>query len=162
LLASAPCILFLDQIEILAQARSKDSPSSMGRLLNCLLSEMDGIGSGGKSNIIVIAATTHMNLLDPAIMRPGRLDTHLYVGPPNVKERSQILEVYTKNMSCGRDVDGQFINVLAENTNHYSGADLASLCREAGLLCMRENIENSEVCAKHFLEAKDHLQPSLI
>jgi transitional endoplasmic reticulum ATPase len=100
-------------------------------------------------------------LLDPAIVRAGRFDTHLYVGPPNEQARFDIISKLITKMSLGGDIDTNFISMLARDTADYSGADLASLCREAGLFCLRENLENTEIKAPHFIAAKQKIPPSL-
>ena len=134
----APCIVFIDEIDTIGKKR--DGASGMGgndereQTLNQLLVEMDGFT--GKDNVIVIAATNRRDILDPALLRPGRFDRQIVVGYPDVKGREQILKVHTKSKSIGPDVD---LTTIAKSTVGFTGADLENLVNEACLLAARKN-----------------------
>ena len=134
----APCIIFIDEIDTIGKKR--DGASGMGgndereQTLNQLLVEMDGFT--GKDNVIVIAATNRRDILDPALLRPGRFDRQIVVGYPDVKGREQILKVHTKSKSIGPDVD---LTTIAKSTVGFTGADLENLVNEACLLAARKN-----------------------
>ena len=155
----SPCIVFFDEIDSLASRRSE----GMGghrvteSVLNQMLAEMDGIEN--LSNVIVIGATNRPDILDPALMRPGRFDRIVSVTVPEKEGRLQILKIHTKNMPIkGKD---SLIEDLADRTDGYTGADLEALVREAGMLALREDIESKEVTKKHFTSAMDKVRPSV-
>ncbi|OYT25827.1 MAG: AAA family ATPase, partial [Thermoprotei archaeon ex4572_64] len=154
---AAPCVIFFDEVDAIAPARgfAEDSPA-MERIVAQLLSEMDGIAR--IDNVVVIAATNRPDILDPALLRPGRFDRIVYVPPPDQKARYEILKIHTRNMPLAKDVD---LEELARMTEGYSGADLELLVREAGLLAMRESLTNTEVEMRHFLEAMKKVKPSI-
>ncbi len=132
----APCILFIDEIDALARARGATSPSG-GQIetentLNQLLAEMDGFARA--SGLIVIAATNRVDVLDPAILRPGRFDRHVFVGNPDIKGRAAILAVHAAKVALEGDVD---LTVVARGTPGMSGADLANVVNEAALRAAR-------------------------
>jgi cell division protease FtsH len=132
----APCILFIDEIDALARARGATSPSG-GQIetentLNQLLAEMDGFARA--SGLIVIAATNRVDVLDPAILRPGRFDRHVFVGNPDIKGRAAILAVHAAKVALHDDVD---LTVVARGTPGMSGADLANVVNEAALRAAR-------------------------
>ncbi|MFH1358355.1 MAG: CDC48 family AAA ATPase [archaeon] len=145
----SPCIIFFDEIDSLAGKRGLDHGQKVTeRVLNQLLAEMDGIED--LSNVIVIAATNRPDMLDSALLRPGRFDRILLVGSPSKEGRENILKIHTKNMPVSKDVD---MKIIINQTEGYVGADMESLVREAGMLALRENIECKEVKMKHFEEA---------
>jgi transitional endoplasmic reticulum ATPase len=117
---------------------------------------MDGILS--LQDITVIAATNRPNLIDPAVLRPGRFDRLIYVPEPDDKSRIQILKLYTTGMPLNKDVD---INQVAIQTKYYSGADLENICREAAMHALRRDIAASEVTMKDFLDALKEVGPSV-
>jgi transitional endoplasmic reticulum ATPase len=125
-------------------------------VLNQLLAEMDGIED--LTNVIVIGATNRPDILDPALMRPGRFDRIVYVPVPEAEGRLQILKIHTKNMPLDKSVD---IKKLAEETEGYTGADIEALAREAAMLALRENIDTKKVTKQHFEKAMDKVQPSV-
>ncbi len=153
----APSIIFVDEIDAIASKRSFTTENEvMGRVVTQLLAEMDGLeGLGG---VIIIGATNRPEVLDPALMRPGRFDRHIYVPPPDQKARLEILKVHTRNMPLADDVD---LEKIAERTENYTGADIEALCREAALIALREKINAKKVCMKHFEEAMNVIKPSL-
>jgi cell division protease FtsH len=148
---SAPCIIFIDEIDAVGRHRG----SGMGgghdereQTLNQLLVEMDGFES--TEGLILIAATNRPDVLDPALMRPGRFDRQVVVPKPDVKGREQILGVHTSKIPLGDDVN---LNVLAKGTPGFTGADLANLCNEAALHAA--GVEMSKVTMECFEMAKD-------
>ncbi len=155
----APCIIFFDEIDSLAGKRGIEAGTKVTeRVLNQLLAEMDGLED--LKDILVIAATNRPDMLDPALLRPGRFDKILLVTAPSEKGREMILNIHTKgrNMPLARDVS---IHELAKKTTGYTGADLEAVAREAGLLALRENIEAEQVKKKHFNEALKKVRPSV-
>jgi transitional endoplasmic reticulum ATPase len=125
------------------------------RVVNQLLTSVDGLGS--MEGVVIIAATNRPDMIDPALLRAGRVDRLLYCGPPERVERLKILQIHMRNMPL-KDVDA---NSLADRTKGYVGADLANLCRMAGVLALRENIEANEVSMKHFEKALGMVRASV-
>jgi transitional endoplasmic reticulum ATPase len=151
----APAIIFFDEIDALAPRRGYGIHEATERIVSQLLTEMSGIEE--MKNVVVIAATNRPDLVDPALLRPGRIDRFVLVPPPNEKERLEILKIHTRNMPL-KNVD---LVELAKKTEGYSGADLEALCREAAMNALRENIKAKEVRMKHFEEALKKVTPSL-
>ncbi|PNY18077.1 cell division control protein 48 b-like, partial [Trifolium pratense] len=135
---------------------SSSSSAASERLLSTLLTEMDGLEEA--KGVLVFAATNRPYLLDAALMRPGRFDMILYVPPPDLEGRLEILNVHTRRMKLQSDVD---LRKLAEDTELFTGAELAGLCREVGTAALRENIDASVVFDRHFQIVKNALNPSL-
>ncbi|WP_311525940.1 ATP-dependent zinc metalloprotease FtsH [uncultured Parvimonas sp.] len=132
---NAPCIIFIDEIDAVGRRRGAGlggGHDEREQTLNQLLVEMDGFGVN--EGIIVMAATNRPDILDPAILRPGRFDRQIYVGIPNVREREAILMVHTRNKRLAPDVD---LKVIAKHTTGFTPADLENLCNEAALLSAR-------------------------
>ncbi len=125
-------------------------------VLNQLLAEMDGIED--LTNVIVIGATNRPDILDPALMRPGRFDRIVYVSVPEQEGRLKILNIHTKNMPLDKSVD---LRKLSEETEGYTGADIEALAREAAMLALRENIDTKKVTKKHFDKAMEKVLPSV-
>ena len=137
---TAPCLIFIDEIDAVGRERGTGlggGHDEREQTLNQLLSEMDGFGEN--EGIIIIAATNRPDVLDPALLRPGRFDRQVTVGKPDVKEREEILKVHAKNKILSDNVKLKFI---AERTPGYSGADLENLLNEAALLAVRRNKES--------------------
>ena len=148
---SAPCIIFIDEIDAVGRHRGAGlggGHDEREQTLNQLLVEMDGFEQN--SGVIIIAATNRPDVLDPALMRPGRFDRQVVVDRPDVKGREGILRVHTKNIPLADDVK---LEVLAKGTPGLAGADLANLVNEAALLAARQNAR--AVTMQHFEEAKD-------
>jgi len=153
----APCIVFFDEIDSIASSRGRDiGTHATERVLNQLLAEMDGIED--LHDIVVIGATNRPDMLDSAILRPGRFDRIIGIFAPNKEERLEIFKVHTKNMPISKDIN---LKAMAEKTEGYSGADIESVCKEAGMRALRENIEAKEVKKKHFDEALKESGPSI-
>jgi transitional endoplasmic reticulum ATPase len=155
---AAPAIVFLDEIDSLTPRRGMGMSDSgvSERVISQLLTEMDGILA--LQDIIIIAATNRPDMVDSAVMRPGRFDRLIYVPEPDDKGRLQILKIYTKDMPICKDVD---LNQLTIMTKYYSGADLESLCREAAMHALRRDANSKEVTMKDFLDALKEMGPSI-
>ncbi|MHB1048474.1 MAG: ATP-dependent zinc metalloprotease FtsH [Bacteroidota bacterium] len=148
---SAPCIIFIDEIDAVGRHRGAGlggGHDEREQTLNQLLVEMDGFEQN--SGVILIAATNRPDVLDPALMRPGRFDRQVVVDRPDVRGREGILKVHTKNIPLASDIK---LEILAKGTPGLSGADLANLVNEAALLAARKN--QKEVTMRDFEEAKD-------
>lgn len=133
----APCIIFIDEIDAIGRSRGKGALLSGANderesTLNQLLTEMDGFATN--SGVIVLAATNRADMLDPALLRPGRFDRHIYLELPNMKEREDIFRVHLRGLVLGEDIDVPF---LASQTPGFSGADIANICNEAALIAAR-------------------------
>jgi transitional endoplasmic reticulum ATPase len=155
---AAPSVIFLDEIDSLAPRRGlgfSDSGSSE-RVISQLLTEMDGIVS--LEDIVVIAATNRPDMVDQAVLRPGRFDRLIYVSEPDEKSRLQIFHIYTKSMPLAKDVD---LQQLTSITKYYSGADIESLCREAAMHTLRRDTAAGEVTMKDFQDALKEVGPSV-
>ncbi len=128
----APAIVFIDELDAVGARRGTDNNSEREQTLNQLLVEMDGFATG--ENVIVMAASNLLDKLDPALLRPGRFDRQVFVSPPDVRGRRQILGIHTRGKPLGEDVD---LDVLAAQTSGLTGADLANICNEAAIFCAR-------------------------
>lgn len=151
----APCIVFIDEIDAVGRSRGKNAMFTGANderesTLNQLLTEMDGFGTN--SGVIVLAATNRADILDPALLRPGRFDRHIYLELPNHLERKQIFEVHLKPLVLSESVDTEF---LASQTVGFSGADIANICNEAALIAARKN--KSTVEKADFMDAIDRI-----
>ena len=147
----APAIIFIDEIDAIAAKRLQGSTSGdreVQRTLMQLLAEMDGFESRG--NVGIIAATNRPDILDPALVRPGRFDRIIEVPVPDDEGKLEILKIHTKDMTLDDDVD---LSLIAANAKSASGADLKSICTEAGMFAIRE--EHYSVSAKNFEDAVD-------
>ncbi|XP_076465171.1 ATPase family gene 2 protein homolog B-like isoform X2 [Babylonia areolata] len=189
--ALAPSILFLDEVDSIVGKRSESTSGSgvSERVLSALLNEMDGIGirlddktdsremeaagDGFKyqtehrrttiqeahdRHVLVVAATNRPDMLDAALLRPGRMDRLIYVPPPDAQGRLQSFRIHTRKMPLAEDVD---LCLLAEQTLGYTGADIRGVCKEAGLLALRESMAAECVHQAHFVAALKDCKPSL-
>ncbi|PWW72494.1 AAA-domain-containing protein [Tuber magnatum] len=159
--AASPSIIFFDEIDALSASRDDSGGGGGGgggkaNVLTTLLNEMDGIEV--LKGVTILAATNRPELIDPALLRPGRLDTILYVGPPDLPAREQILQIKTGKMSISTDVD---LSHLAEATEGFSGAEVVSICDEAIHYAMRESFSIEVVCARHFEAALEKAVPQI-
>ncbi|EPS70134.1 hypothetical protein M569_04625, partial [Genlisea aurea] len=156
---AAPSIIFLDEADVVAARRveSSSTSSTVGeRLLSTLLTEMDGLEQ--TKGILVLAATNRPHTIDGALMRPGRFDLVLYVPPPDLDARLDILRVHTRRMKLDSDVD---LGRIAAKTELYTGAELAGLCSETATAALREDMSASTVSNRHFEEAMRSRKPAL-
>ena len=147
----APAIIFIDELDAVAAKRLKSSTSGdreVQRTLMQLLAELDGFESRG--DIGIIGATNRPDILDPALLRPGRFDRFIEVPLPNVDGRKEILKIHTKNMSLDDEAD---IDLLADLTEDLSGADLKAVCTEAGMFAIRE--KRDKITVSDFMDAID-------
>ncbi|HID42642.1 MAG TPA: AAA family ATPase, partial [Archaeoglobaceae archaeon] len=165
----APSVLFFDEIDSLAPRRGLGADSHVTeRVVSQLLTELDGLEE--LKDVVVVAATNRPDMVDPALIRPGRIERHVYIPPPNEKARKEIFKIHLRGKPLGK-VD---LNELAKRTDGYSGADIEAVCREAGMLLIRENIkpnmtreeakkiaQNIKLEMKHFEEAMKKIKPSL-
>ena len=150
----SPCIIFIDEIDAVGRARSKN-PSMGGNderenTLNALLTEMDGFGTN--SGVIVLAATNRADMLDKALLRAGRFDRQINVDLPDLTERKAIFKVHLRPLKVDNSLD---IDFLARQTPGFSGADIANVCNEAALIAARHN--SKTVCKQDFLDAVDRI-----
>ncbi len=153
----SPCIIFFDEIDSLASKRGLTQGARVTEsVLNQMLAEMDGIQD--LSNVIVIGATNRPDMLDSALMRPGRFDRIVFVPVPEKEGRLQILKIHTKNMPLDKDVK---LEKISEETEGYTGADIESLVREAAMLALRKDINVKTVSLKYFKEAMAKVAPSV-
>ncbi len=153
----APCIVFFDEVDSLAPARgSGDGTRVHEQVVSSILTEMDGLEE--LHDVVIVAASNRPELVDPALLRPGRFDRHIFIGTPDLKTRQEILKIHTKDMPLAKGIS---IAKLAEQTENYSGADIEAVCREAAMLALRESISAKEVTQKHFTEAMKMVPPSL-
>jgi len=147
---TAPTVIFFDEIDSIASARSGSSTDSgvTQRVVNQLLTEIDGLEE--LQDVAVIAATNRVDIMDPALLRPGRFDRHVKVDDPDEKARLEIFKVHTKDMPLADDVD---LDYLAKNTAKYVGADIEAVCREAVMLTLREDLKAEKVNMEAFKKA---------
>ncbi len=155
---ASPTVIFLDEMDSLTPRRGMGMSDSgvSERVISQLLTEMDGIVT--LQDIVVVAATNRPDMVDSAVLRPGRFDRLIYVPEPDEKSRLQIFKIYTKDMPLTKEVD---LNQLSLMTKYYSGADIESLCREAAMHALRKDIETKEVTMHDFQEAIKEVGPSV-
>jgi transitional endoplasmic reticulum ATPase len=166
---AAPCIIFFDELDAIAPSRGGDHGDShvTERVISQFLTEMDGLEI--LTNVVVIGATNRPDIIDPALLRPGRFDRILYVSPPDRDSRLQIIKIHTKKKPVAGDVN---IEQLADKTEGYTGADIASLSSAAVMLALREHIEKYpdpkeaerhaqelKISMKHFEDAMMKIRP---
>jgi len=156
---AAPSVIFFDEMDSLVPRRGLGYADSgvSERVISQLLTEMDGIVA--LEDIVVIAATNRPDIVDPAVLRPGRFDRLIYVPEPDEKSRLQIFKIYIKNMPLTKDVD---LSQLVALTKNFSGADIEALCREAAMHALRRDINAKEVTMADFQEAIKGVRPSVL
>lgn len=150
--AAAPCVMFFDELDSIAKARGSSSGDAGGagdRVLNQILTEMDGMNQ--KKNVFIIGATNRPDQIDPALLRPGRLDQLIYIPLPDENSRVSILQACLKKSPVSPDVDLTF---LAKMTHGFSGADLTEICQRSAKLAIRESIE-ADIRAKRERAARE-------
>ncbi|XP_010271923.1 PREDICTED: calmodulin-interacting protein 111 isoform X2 [Nelumbo nucifera] len=155
--ANAPSIIFFDEIDSLAIIRGQESDrvSVADRVMSQLLVELDGLHE--RVDVTVIAATNRPDKIDPALLRPGRFDRLLYVGPPNEIDREDIFRIHMRRMPCSSDIS---MRELAHLTDGCTGADISLICREAAIAAIDENLDASEISMEHFKTGIARVQPS--
>jgi transitional endoplasmic reticulum ATPase len=155
--AAAPALVFLDEVDALAPRRGGSTDAGVAdRVVAALLTELDG--AEPLRDVVVLAATNRPELIDPALLRPGRLERRVYVPPPNAAARADILRASSRDTPLADDVD---LDTLAEDLDRYSAADCAALIREAALTAMRTSLESTEVSAQDLATAREAVRPSL-
>ncbi len=155
---AAPAIIFFDELDSIIPRRGAGYSDSGAteRVISQLLTEMDGIEA--LQNVVVIAATNRPDILDPAVMRPGRFDRLIDVPAPDSQALMQIFKIHARDMPLSKDVDLQDI---AEKARGYSGADVEALCREAAMTALRDSIDAKEVTRRDFDKAMETIKPSI-
>ncbi|MCX8166316.1 MAG: CDC48 family AAA ATPase [Candidatus Micrarchaeota archaeon] len=179
---ASPCIIFIDEIDAIASTRSSDETNKVAeRVVDTILTEMDGIRN--LKGVVVIAATNRPDIVDSALLRPGRFDKIIEIPPPDEKARIEILKIHTRNVPLSNDV---VLEEIAKRTNGFSGADLENLVREAGMISLRSKLiinenesldkltlddyrkriaeldtTNLKVEMQHFIEALKKIRPSI-
>jgi transitional endoplasmic reticulum ATPase len=151
--SSSPCVVVFDELDSLARPRGDDDVSGNERVLSQILTEMDDSGS---SDVIVIGVTNRPDLIDTSLLRPGRLDLILYIGPPEDKARLEIMQILTSSMPLAEDVN---LYDISQSTKGFSGADLVALCREAAVNAMRRKADI--VCKGDFAKSLHMVKPSI-
>jgi transitional endoplasmic reticulum ATPase len=154
----APTVIFIDELDSLVPARGGGlgEPQVTERVVNTILAEMDGLEE--LQSVVVIGATNRPNLIDPALLRPGRFDELIYVPVPDMAGRRHILGIHTKAMPLDKDVD---LDMLARRTERFTGADLEDLVRRAGLFALRDSIEAKSVTMAEFERALGETRASV-
>ena len=163
---AAPCVIFFDEIDAIAPARGSLGDSHVTeRVISQMLTELDGLED--LRDVIVIAATNRPDIIDPALLRPGRFDRLIYIPPPDKEARKEIFRIHTRKKPLADDVN---IDELAEKTEGYTGADIAAVCNEAVMAAIREYIEKGreldkekikelKIHKRHFEEALRNVKP---
>ena len=154
---SAPSLIFLDELDALAPRRGQSFDSGVtDRVVAALLTELDGIEP--LRNVVVLGATNRPDLIDPALLRPGRLEKLVFVEPPDTEARREILRTAGKSVPLADDVD---LDALAGQLDGYSAADCVALLRESALTAMRRSIDAADVTADDVAKARETVRPSL-
>src|SRR5437867_810473 len=158
---AAPCIIFFDEVDAITPVRGGMEDSQVTeRVISQILTEMDGLEE--LHNVTVIAATNRMDLVDPALLRPGRFDRHIYIAPPDLATRKAILKIHARRKPLGKDVD---LDDIARRTDKYTGAELAAVCNEAAMLAIRETATKypdlDEATLKKVTIEKRHFEAAL-
>jgi len=158
---AAPCIIFFDEVDAITPVRGGMEDSQVTeRVISQILTEMDGLEE--LHNVTVIAATNRMDLVDPALLRPGRFDRHIYIAPPDLATRKAILKIHARRKPLGKDVD---LDDIARRTDRYTGAELAAVCNEAAMLAIRETATKypdlDEATLKKVTIEKRHFEAAL-
>ena len=154
---SAPSLIFLDEIDALAPRRGNSADSGVGdRVVAALLTELDGVEP--LRDVVVVGATNRPDLIDPALLRPGRLERLVFVPPPDADARVAILRTAGKSVPLADDVD---LDAIADDLDGYSAADCSALLREAALAAMRRSVDAADVTAADVAEAREGVRPSL-
>ncbi|CAO3689833.1 unnamed protein product [Umbelopsis ramanniana] len=165
--ANSPCILFIDQIDVLVPRRgtSSSSENTSDRIVTGFLTEMDGFFTKStpgdpSSDVIILAATNRPNVIDPAIIRPGRIDEHIHIPAPGKEERKMLLQGFSQNIPM--NVSKEDLDKLAEELEGWTGSDIDNLCREAALEALRIDIDSQRVEYTHLERARQICRPVLM
>ncbi|TFG24549.1 MAG: AAA family ATPase [Promethearchaeota archaeon] len=155
---AAPCIIFFDEFDSIAPSRGRHTSDSgvSEKVLSQFLTELDGLEVN--KDIVVIAASNRPDILDPALIRPGRIDRILLVPPPNERGTLEILKIFTKDMPLTSNLKLTTLNQMVKG---FSGADIETFCREAAMIALRENIRARKISEDHFREARKLVNPSI-
>ena len=160
---ASPSVIFFDEIDAIAEKRGSGGGSGGDRLLSQLLTELDGVSSGGHSSrVVIVGATNRPDILDHALTRPGRMDRKIYVGLPDAEGRESIFRIGLKGKRCDENVD---VTTLASNSisHGYTGAEIIAICRDAALLAIGEiddgKMELPQIKMHHLLESMKNLKP---
>jgi transitional endoplasmic reticulum ATPase len=163
---AAPCVIFLDEIDAVAPVRGTSTDSGVTeRVISQLLTEMDGLET--LHNVVVIAATNRPDIVDPALLRPGRFDRLVFIGTPDLAARKEIIRIHTKGKPLDKDVD---LDKLATKMENFTGAEIAAVCNEAVMLSIRDyvlqggdvseqQIKKRKVGMKYFEKAMENVEP---
>jgi len=154
---AAPCVLFFDELDAIAKARGSslgDAGGARDRVINQILTEMDGVGV--KKNVFIIGATNRPDIIDPAILRPGRLDQLIYIPLPDLPSRLAVFKSCLRKSPVAKEVDLEF---LAKKTAGFSGADITEICQRACKLAIRESIEK-DIEARNRMETENAEAPA--
>ncbi len=156
---AAPCIIFMDELDAIVPMRGSGDGGAhvTERMVNQLLSELDGVQS--LEGVVVVASTNRIDIIDPALLRPGRFDKLIQIGMPDKETRLAIFKIHTKEMPVTKEIN---FEELAKRTEGYSGADIEAMCREAGMIALREDMNIKQVTLKHFEKAFGAIRPSLV
>jgi transitional endoplasmic reticulum ATPase len=156
---AAPAVIFFDEFDSLVPRRGMGFGDSgvSERVISQLLTELDGVIT--LEDVVIIAATNKPDIVDPAVLRPGRFDRLIYVPEPDEKARLEIFKLYTKEMPITKDVD---VAEMAKSTKNYSGADIEAVCREAAMFALRRDVESKEVTLLDFQKALEKVNPSIL
>ena len=153
----APCVIFFDEVDAIAARRGMSQGNNVTeRMVNTMLTEMDGLEE--LNDVVVVAATNRPDILDPALLRPGRFDKILLTPLPQEKARTDIFKIHTKNMPLAKDVN---FKRLVEVTPNFNGSDIEALCREAAMNALRTSFKSKEVTMNDFEEALKKVRPSV-
>ena len=138
---AAPCVIFMDEVDSITSERGTGSDSNVTeRVISQLLTEMDGLSA--LHDVVVIAATNRPDIIDPALLRPGRFDKSIYIGTPDRESRKKIFEIHTKDKPLADDVD---LEELAKDSEGYTGADISAVCNEAVMIAVRKLVESGQM-----------------
>jgi len=168
---ASPCVIFFDEIDSIAPSRTGGTTDSRvsERVVSQLLTEFDGIEE--LKGVVVVAATNRPDIIDKALLRPGRVDRMIYIPPPEKKTRKKIFEIHLKDKPVAKDVD---MNILSEKTENYVGADIEAICKEAVMLSIREIVrkgmnkddlkkalKGKKIEKRHFEDAIKRVEPTM-
>jgi transitional endoplasmic reticulum ATPase len=156
---AAPAVIFFDEFDSLVPRRGMGFGDSgvSERVISQLLTELDGVIT--LEDVVIIAATNKPDIVDPAVLRPGRFDRLIYVSEPDEKARLEIFKLYTKEMPITKDID---VAEMAKSTKNYSGADIEAVCREAAMFALRRDVESKEVTLADFQKALEKVNSSIL